>query len=260
MSDDIEIWVTGPLDPAAIRDVIGNTRGLHVARRSEETMVVTRGLLRRPSFSIHGPEAADFADHYPHLIVTGLAGTHRYLLSRDAGSPVDDQSASEVARRVSVSANGFTIDSRDGGIWPAPRVAHVGVETPTRRSTWSPEVLEALRGVPRFFVTVSETQIARSLWDYAEDALAERALAMTRTELLAIRRICAVFENPSYPLPIEGQNITHNHVSAMAAIALFEGGIRPLARTRRRPQKQRPGRFTPIPSPFSDSIGEPDWY
>jgi hypothetical protein len=87
--------------------------------------------------------------------------------------------------------------------------------------------------------------IAASLWDCGEDALAERALAMTPEDHDAIQRIQAVYEDPTYSLPIEGQRITHRHVSALAAIAYFEGRLRPLARTRRRPETSRPARFNP---------------
>jgi hypothetical protein len=52
---------------------------------------------------------------------------------------------------------------------------------------------------------------------------------------------------PFGSLPVEGQRITHNHVTALAAITFYEGAVRPLARTRRRPQKKRPAEFQPEP-------------
>jgi hypothetical protein len=87
--------------------------------------------------------------------------------------------------------------------------------------------------------------IAACLWDCGEDALAERALAMSADEHVAIQRIQAVYENPAYPLPVAGQRITHRHATALAAIAYFEGRLRPLARARRRPESLRPARFDP---------------
>ncbi len=102
-----------------------------------------------------------------------------------------------------------------------------------------------MKGRPRFRVDVSPRIIAASLWDCGEDVLAERALAMTPEEHAAIQRIQAVYEDPTYPLPVLGQRITHRHVSALAAIAYFEGKLRPLAQTRRRPDKLRPARFNP---------------
>jgi hypothetical protein len=90
--------------------------------------------------------------------------------------------------------------------------------------------------------------IAASLWDCGEDALAERALAMTQEEHATIERIEAVYEDPNYPLPLVGQRITHRHVMALAAVAYFEGSLRPLAQARRRPEKSRPERFNPTGS------------
>lgn len=111
-------------------------------------------------------------------------------------------------------------------------------------SRWAPDVREAMLGVANFQVSA----IAGCLWDFGEDELAERALAMSADDHAAILRIAAVYENPLYPLPVVGRNITHGHVNALAAIAYFEGALRPLAQNRRRPQKNRPDRFrTPLP-------------
>jgi len=104
-----------------------------------------------------------------------------------------------------------------------------------------------LASVPSFNVYTSKSMVAASLWDYGEDDLADRALLMSDADLEGIERISAHFESPTYPLPMEGQRITHNHVSAFAAVMFFEGVLRPLSRTRRRPTKDRPARLTPHP-------------
>ncbi|WP_408898461.1 hypothetical protein ACJ5H2_04960 [Nocardioides sp. R1-1] len=106
-----------------------------------------------------------------------------------------------------------------------------------------------LRGRSQVKVRFSKSQAAASLWDYAEDELAERALQMSDADLERIQAIAAHYESPLYPLPVEGQRISHNHVCALAAITYFEGHLRPLARNRRRPEKDRPERFTPAPLP-----------
>jgi len=104
-----------------------------------------------------------------------------------------------------------------------------------------------MKGRPNFKVHTSASMVATCLWDCGEDHLADRALAMSPGDLAAIQRIEAVYEDPNYPLPVGGQKITHRHVSALAAVAYFEGSLRPLARSRRRPEKQRPERFQPEP-------------
>ena len=104
-----------------------------------------------------------------------------------------------------------------------------------------------MRERPDFRVHFSQSQVAASLWDYAEDGLAECALALSETDLRKIQSIAAHFEDPHYPLPVESQRITHNHVTALAAITYFEGQVRPLTRNRRRPEKDRPARFAPSP-------------
>lgn len=61
-----------------------------------------------------------------------------------------------------------------------------------RETRWDRDVREAMRGRERFSVTVSVEQIATSLWECGEDALADRALAMTSDDHAAVQRICAV--------------------------------------------------------------------
>lgn len=108
---------------------------------------------------------------------------------------------------------------------------------------WDKDVREAMKGRRNFRVETSIRLIAAALWDLGEDELADRALTMTPEDHEAIQRIEAVYEDPAYPLPLEGQRITHRHVTAFAAIAYFEGRLRPLAQARRRPEKLRPARF-----------------
>lgn len=109
------------------------------------------------------------------------------------------------------------------------------------------ELNRLLQGRPNFTVHTSKQLIASALWDYGEDALAERALAMAEEDRIQICNIEAWYESPDYPLPMTGQRITHNHVAAFAAITFFEGEVRPLARTRRRPERNRPEIFRADP-------------
>ena len=113
------------------------------------------------------------------------------------------------------------------------------------RPRWDPDVVKAMKGRSNFRVSSSPRQIAACLWDCGEDDLADRALAMTADDHAAIQRIEAVYEDPTYPLPVVGQQISHRHVCALAAVAYFEGRLRPLARARRRPERLRPARFDP---------------
>lgn len=105
---------------------------------------------------------------------------------------------------------------------------------------------ELLRGRPQFHVFTTRSQVAAALWDFGEDDLAARAIALSDDQMLAVERISAWYEHPGYPLPVTGR-ITHRHVGALAAVTLFEGTVRPLARTRRRPERDRPAAYTPLP-------------
>jgi hypothetical protein len=116
-----------------------------------------------------------------------------------------------------------------------------------RRRPTPAEPKDLLRGKSNFEVHTSKSIVAAALWSYGEDDLAVRARHMSDEELDAIEKISAWYEDPEFPLPVTGQRITHNHVGALAAIRLFEGQLRPLARSRRRPQKGLPPEYEPRP-------------
>jgi hypothetical protein len=116
----------------------------------------------------------------------------------------------------------------------------MAARTVTHTSGMKPLALrDLLNPRPRFTVHPPKQVIATALSDYGEDSLAQRALGMSEEERSQIDRISAWYEMPDYPLPMTGQRITHGHVAAFATITLFEGAIRPLARTRRRPSKDQ---------------------
>jgi hypothetical protein len=81
---------------------------------------------------------------------------------------------------------------------------------------------------------------AACLWDYGEDVLVDRVLGVDDDALWVMQRVAVVYDDQSYPLPLSGQRITRGHTIAFAVVTYFEG-LRPLARSRRRPAKSRPG-------------------
>jgi hypothetical protein len=109
------------------------------------------------------------------------------------------------------------------------------------------ELRRLMKGRANFHVHFSRSAVAASLWDYGDDKLADRAITMSNADLLSVQAIAAHYDDPAYPLPVTTTRITHNHVTALAAITYFEKDIRPLARTRRRPTGGRPTKFTPLP-------------
>lgn len=123
------------------------------------------------------------------------------------------------------------------------------------RQRWSRDVRRAVEGRPGFRVFTSRGNVAAALWDFGEDDLAERAARMADDELAAIERISAVYEDPGLPLPVISKRITHDHVAALAAVAYFEGRLRPLARDRRRPARHRPAHLAPAPPEPGRGLG-----
>jgi hypothetical protein len=83
--------------------------------------------------------------------------------------------------------------------------------------------------------------IAGQLWAFGEDDHAATVLGLHRaTDLVPIWWLATRFDDPEIPLPIEGRGIDGGMVLAFAAVAHLESRLRPLARTRRRPQRELP--------------------
>jgi [ribosomal protein S5]-alanine N-acetyltransferase len=115
---------------------------------------------------------------------------------------------------------------------------------PESTERWDADVLAAMAG-RAVHVRFARTTLAMCLWDFGEDELVDRALAASDAELVAIQRVASTYDDPTYPLPRTGQ-IAHMHVMVFAAIAFFEGSVRPLKRNRRRPEKDRPAGLPPL--------------
>lgn len=100
------------------------------------------------------------------------------------------------------------------------------------------------------YVMFSAEQAAASLWDYGEDDLIDRALALSEAQLREAWTIAGRYWDPTFPLPSMKQRVCLGHVTALATITLVEGRLRPLARERRRSQRSKPERLRdPQPPP-----------
>lgn len=89
----------------------------------------------------------------------------------------------------------------------------------------------------------SRTTTALCLWEFGEDDLSDMALTLTDSQLRRIQEIALRYESPSFPLPVNRQRASHGHCIALAAVTQLEGGLRPLARVRRRPKRDTPERL-----------------
>jgi hypothetical protein len=104
---------------------------------------------------------------------------------------------------------------------------------------------EIARQAPSNFSFVFDrTVAATALWAYGEDALSQRVLTLPDDLFELVQRVATTFQDPTYPLPLTGQRITHGHVTAFAVVTCLEG-LRPLARTRRRAAKDQPAHLSP---------------
>jgi hypothetical protein len=89
-------------------------------------------------------------------------------------------------------------------------------------------------------VNFSVGSAAADLWAFGEDDLADRALELSKDQLFEAWLHAARYYDADFPLPVTGRRVTLGHVVAFAVMTVLEGGLRPLARQRRRPAKNMP--------------------
>jgi hypothetical protein len=82
-------------------------------------------------------------------------------------------------------------------------------------------------------VTVDRWTLAEELWSFGEDALHLRPLEMSDDELIRVWVLAG-------RLYTRGAGRSSGEAAALAAVAVLEHRPRSLARSRRRPQSQRP--------------------
>jgi hypothetical protein len=84
-----------------------------------------------------------------------------------------------------------------------------------------------------FVLVIDRWTLAEQLWAFGEDAAYERALTLSDRQMVDVfRRAARLFS--------DGDARTGVVALAMAAVAVLEGGQRPLARRRRRSKRDRP--------------------
>ena len=96
-------------------------------------------------------------------------------------------------------------------------------------------------------VIFSAEQAGAALWTYGEDALIERAMAMTIDELAGLWQWAGENWRVDHDLPLQSR-LTLDKIAAFAAIVHLEGSVRPLARERRRPVRGMPESLRNAPS------------
>ena len=82
-------------------------------------------------------------------------------------------------------------------------------------------------------VTIDRWTLAEELWSFGEDALYLRPLQMSDAEMIRVWVLAG-------RIYMRGTARSSGEAAALAAVATLEHRRRPLARTRRRPQVQRP--------------------
>jgi len=82
-------------------------------------------------------------------------------------------------------------------------------------------------------VTIDRWTLAEELWSFGEDDLFRAPLAMSDDDLIRVWDLTS-------RIYMSGEGRSGGESAALATVAIIEGRRRPLARTRRRPQGQRP--------------------
>jgi hypothetical protein len=116
MSYDLQVYAPDQLDAVALRSLVGEIAGLAIDD-SGQSLTVVRGVRRRYSFTVDGPERVD-AEEVP-VEVTGIVLGVRYLYSVlvEGSTEAEIPHALRFAKRLTTALNGAMLDQQTGRLW-----------------------------------------------------------------------------------------------------------------------------------------------
>ena len=118
MSYDLQVYAPDQLDVGALRSLVGEISGLEIdGVDSRRSLTVVRGVRRRYSFTIDGPDRVA-AEDVP-VEVTGILLGARYLYSVMVEGSAESEipHALRFAKQLTVALNGAMVDQQTGRLW-----------------------------------------------------------------------------------------------------------------------------------------------
>lgn len=117
MSYDLQVYARDDLTADGLRDFVGQSAGLAVDAAEGRWLAVSRGVRRRYSFTVDGPDRLDAEDVPPEVAGSVLAARYLYSVSVEGIADSEIPHAVRFARRLAKILDGAVVDQQTGEIW-----------------------------------------------------------------------------------------------------------------------------------------------
>ncbi|MDQ0896055.1 hypothetical protein [Agromyces ramosus] len=132
MSYDLAVYAARASSVEELRDLVAQGSGLQVDEATVRTLTIVRGVRRRYSFTVDGPDAVDFEDIPAEVAAAVLGVRWLYSISVEGTTESEVLHAVRFARRLAQALNGAVVDQQTDEVWS--RSQSRKVQKPQRES------------------------------------------------------------------------------------------------------------------------------
>lgn len=117
MSYDLQVYTPEDLTKDALRALVNQSAGLAVDATGGRWLAVTRGVRRRYSFTVDGPDRLEPEDVPPGIASSVLDARYLYAVTVEGGAGSEIPHAVRFAKRLAKALDGAVVDQQAGEIW-----------------------------------------------------------------------------------------------------------------------------------------------
>jgi hypothetical protein len=125
MSYDLAVYAPRALDEAELRALVEASNGLDIDRAGPGALTVVRGVRRRYSFTVDGPERVEAEDVPSDVAEVVLGARHVYSILVEGSTQTEIPHAVRFARRLAQTLDGAVADLQLDEVWSRSRTRTV---------------------------------------------------------------------------------------------------------------------------------------
>jgi hypothetical protein len=130
MSYDLQVYAPEDLTEDALRTLVDQSAGLAVDAADGRWLAVSRGVRRRYSFTVDGPDRLEAEDVPPEVTSLVLGARYLYSVTVEGSADSEIPHAVRFAKRLAKILDGALVDEQTGQIWSRSRSRTM--QTPSR--------------------------------------------------------------------------------------------------------------------------------
>ncbi len=132
MSYDLAVYTSRVASPDELHELVGQSGGLQAEPETDHSLIVMRGVRRRHSFTVDGPDTVDAEDVPEDVAAVVLGARALYSIAVEGTVASEIPHAVRFARRLAQALGGAVADQQTGEVWS--RSQSRKIQKPARES------------------------------------------------------------------------------------------------------------------------------